>query len=236
MSVVHFYAIWNHVIYKICAASFTIFMSRIHPAIRKKVSVHGLAYPLKLHQCYWYLLEANTLVYHILLQPLAHHQPWWCPLFLLRSYLPQETIVMSLMYDCSCSVEHDMYKILTATRISIVIIAPALWMLRIHPGSREEVSIYDLNFCETMMPMTAAWQQTLWYILDPCCHKLQDVNDPRFHHESGWLHWWLHLSMETTLIQCNLLSQVNKMMSSWSMHSSFAINYPVYYQQTWYLC
>lgn len=95
------------------------FMSRIHPANRNEVSVHSLICPLKLHQCYWYLLEANTMVYPRSLRPLAHQQPWWCPLFLLRSYLPQETMVMSLTYDCSCFVEHAMYKILTVTRIVI---------------------------------------------------------------------------------------------------------------------
>lgn len=95
------------------------FMSRIHPANRNEVSVHSLICPLKLHQCYWYLLEANTMVYPRSLRPLAHQQPWWCPLFLLRSYLPQETMVMSLTYDCSCSVKHAMYKILSATRIVI---------------------------------------------------------------------------------------------------------------------
>ena len=101
-------------------------MSRIHPDIREEVSFHGFTCPLKLHHYLWHLLEAKTMVYTRSLLSLAHQQSWWCPLFLLRSYLPQETMAMTLMFECSPSVDHAMYKILTATRIAIDINDPTL--------------------------------------------------------------------------------------------------------------
>lgn len=129
-------------------------MSRIHSAIRENVSVHGLTWFLKLYQCYWYLLEENTMVYHRSLRALGHQQQWWCSLFLLRSYLPQKTIVMSVMYGYSPSVEHGMYKILTITRITIdtngqtlqIPVSITIFMLRIHTATRDDVPVHDLTF------------------------------------------------------------------------------------------
>lgn len=74
-------------------------LSRIHPAIRKEVSVHGLIWPLKLHQCYRYLLEENPMVYPIsslwplptskhddahyfYWGPTCHRKLWWWSLYM----------------------------------------------------------------------------------------------------------------------------------------------------------
>lgn len=58
------------------------------------------------------------------------------------------------MYGYSPSVEHDMYKILTITRITIdtngqtlqIPVSITIFMLRIHTATRDDVPVHDLTF------------------------------------------------------------------------------------------
>ena len=138
MPVIHFSAIWDHDDMKYVLPAVPFLMLRIHPAIREDVSFHGLTCPLKLYQYLWHLLEEKPwyIADHCCLWPTSNHDG--------VHYSYWETMALSLMYECSPSVDHAMYKILTATRIAIDINYPSLQI----PTSYNYFDVKDWSFKE----------------------------------------------------------------------------------------
>ena len=91
-----------------------MFLSMVWPVLWNCISISDTSWK----QNPWYILD-----YWCLWMTSSHDSIHY---IYLRSYLPQETMAMSLMYECSPSVDHDIYKILTATRIAIDINYPSL--------------------------------------------------------------------------------------------------------------